>query len=156
MSIQFSFSPWEYDEEAVDICKKLLKMREDHAPYMLEQSEKAIRDRVPLIRPLWWYSDDPTALNSSDQFFVGDDLLVAPVVVEGAVKKQVYLPDGRWQNANGNEEHQGPVEIEVDAPLNTLPYFIRVKDSAPSSSTSLAITSLPIALASLSLLSFIS
>ena len=155
MSIQFSFSPWEYDEETVKICKNLLKIREDHAPYMLEQSEKAIRDRVPLIRPLWWYSDDPAALNSSDQFFVGDDLLVAPVVVEGAVKKRVYLPDGRWQNANGGEEHQGPGEIDIDAPLDTLPYFSRVKDSAKSSSTSPAITSLPITLAALSLLSLL-
>jgi alpha-glucosidase len=58
---------------------------------------------------------------------LGDTILVAPVVVEGAVKRDIYLP-GKfgWKDGNTEEIHQGPKWLRnYDAPLSVLPYFIR-------------------------------
>jgi alpha-glucosidase (family GH31 glycosyl hydrolase) len=125
-TMQFSFTPWDYDEEVVAICKKLLRLREKHFSYILAQCEKSVKERVPLIRPLWWFSDEQSALDSNDQFFVGDDLLVAPVLSEGEITRLVFLPDGEWRSGNDGQVYKGPVSIKVSAPLDELPHFERV------------------------------
>ena len=61
-----------------------------------------------------------------DQFRLGDDFLVAPVVKKGAVTKDVVFPEGKWEDENGNI-YEGPATITVDAPLEVLPYFKKVK-----------------------------
>ena len=60
-----------------------------------------------------------------DEFMIGDDLLVAPVLAKGAVSREVVLPPGKWRDASG-VVHAGPARISVDAPLGRLPHFVRV------------------------------
>ena len=56
---------------------------------------------------------------------LGDTLIVAPVVDEGAVSRDVYLPRGGWVGNNGIT-YIGPQRLTgYPAPLNTLPYFMR-------------------------------
>ena len=62
-----------------------------------------------------------------DQFMMGDDLLVAPVV-DGAVKsRRVAIPMGLWRDDRGVLV-RGPDVVEVDTPLDRLPYFERIKE----------------------------
>ena len=56
---------------------------------------------------------------------LGDDLLTAPVVTEGAVTRSLYLPAGCWQHGESGQQFQGARMIEVPAPLRSLPYFTR-------------------------------
>lgn len=56
---------------------------------------------------------------------LGDDLLVAPVVVEAATSRAVYFPAGCWQDPDGTPRVPGPTTVTVDAPLGVLPYFVR-------------------------------
>jgi len=54
---------------------------------------------APIIRPLWWVAPtDPEALSIGDEFLVGDDLLVAPVIVQSARSRDIYLPAGLWRD----------------------------------------------------------
>ena len=56
---------------------------------------------------------------------LGDDILVAPVVVEGAVTRDIYLPVGTWEATDGTL-HQGPIWLrDYPAPLNVLPFFVK-------------------------------
>ena len=61
----------------------------------------------------------------SDEFLMGGDLLVAPVVEKGATSRKVLIPPGRWRADDGTEA-EGPAEITVNAPLSRLPHFKRI------------------------------
>ena len=56
---------------------------------------------------------------------LGDDILVAPVLTEGAVERDIYLPRGKWETREG-VAYDGPTWLRsYPAPLNTLPFFLK-------------------------------
>ena len=80
-----------------------------------------------------WASTRPHGLDEqtfriSDQFALGDDIIVAPVVTKGALDRDVYLTDGLWEDAAlPGVRHQGPRWLRAyPAPLDALPIFHRV------------------------------
>ena len=76
---------------------------------------------------MWWISNDPEAFDIADQFCLGDDIIVAPVVVKGDVSKRLYLPchESTWVDVDSGETFQGGQWVTTPAPLNKLPVFIR-------------------------------
>lgn len=122
--IQFSLAPWDYGEECAALCARYARLHAELAPrsYALAQAHQ------PIVRPLWWLAPDvPAAQTCADQYLIGDDLLVAPVIEAGVRKRSVYLPAGEWQSYwDENEVHQGGRWlVDYPAPLDTLPLFIR-------------------------------
>lgn len=92
----------------------------------MERFKLAVKSGEPVNPPIWWV--DPTdeiAQSISDQFMLGDTILVAPVIVEKAVFRDVYLPAGTWKDGNSDTIYTGRQTITYPAPLNTLPYFIK-------------------------------
>lgn len=78
------------------------------------------------MRPLVLnYPQDRETWNLNDQYLVGDNILVAPIVNQGATKRMVYLPAGEWVDFWNNTEYAGQRYVMVDAPLDTLPLFVR-------------------------------
>lgn len=76
--------------------------------------------------PIWWVDPtDKVAQGIDDQYMLGDTILVAPIVKEGAKKRDVYLPIGKWKDGNSEEIHEGKKWISYSADLDTLPYFIK-------------------------------
>lgn len=56
---------------------------------------------------------------------LGDSILVAPVVVEGATSRDIYLPQGTWIDQDGNT-YQGKAWLRnYPAPLSVVPYFVK-------------------------------
>jgi alpha-glucosidase (family GH31 glycosyl hydrolase) len=60
-----------------------------------------------------------------DQFLLGPDVLVAPVVEKGARKRRLVVPPGRWQGEDASLV-QGPTVVEIGAPLDRLPWYRRI------------------------------
>ena len=88
--------------------------------------EEALRTGVPPLRPLWLV--EPSLARSpraDDQWLLGDDLLVAPVVARGATRRPVALPRGCWQREGAGPRLRGGRTITADAPLTQLPWFVR-------------------------------
>ena len=62
----------------------------------------------------------------------GPAFLVAPVTEQGATQRKVYLPAGcDWYNYWTNERLHGGQTITVDAPIDTLPLFVRAGSIVP-------------------------
>jgi alpha-glucosidase len=84
-----------------------------------------------------WYefpADKKTYL-VSDQYMVGSDLIVAPVVKEGQRNRRVYLPAGSsWVNWWTGERLDGGKEHYLDAPLDRLLIFGRAGAMIPTQS----------------------
>jgi alpha-glucosidase len=71
------------------------------------------------------YPDDSRAVEQEGEFLIGDDLLVAPVMEQGKRKQTVYLPRGEWFDYWTGRRYSGPMEVSVDAPLSSIPIFVR-------------------------------
>ncbi|KAH8395535.1 hypothetical protein KR222_004841 [Zaprionus bogoriensis] len=127
-SLQFSFVPWNFDNETIEISKVFTKLHADYTPYIMKLFKRATTTGEPVNAPLWWIAPkDTVAQGIYDEFLLGDDIIAAPIVRENSTNRDIYLPEGEWKDGNSQVVHKGPVWImEYEAPLNTLPYFVRV------------------------------
>jgi alpha-D-xyloside xylohydrolase len=84
-------------------------------------------DGQPVMRGMFHeFPDDARAWDVADQFFLGPDVLVAPVLEAGARERDVYLPAGsRWTDAATGKVHDGGTSVRADAPLDVVPVFLR-------------------------------
>jgi alpha-glucosidase len=125
--------PWRFGSQYEEIIRQYLKLRYSLLPFLYTTLEEAHRTGVPLFRPLLLnYQDDANTYNLDDQFMVGDDLLVAPIVRPDVVQRRVYLPRGIWYDYWTNKKFSGGQVITVDAPLETVPMFVRGGAIIPS------------------------
>jgi len=110
------------DEQA---ARRLSEARGELLPYLASYSYEA-RDRgLPLLRPLaMQYPRDTQAGSYADEFMLGDELLVAPII-DPAGKRSVYLPMGLWTELHTNRRYQGRSLVEVKAPPEWIPVFAR-------------------------------
>jgi len=125
-SVQFSIVPWDYDSELIEITKGVLALREEYADDIHAAADQAVLDGAPINRPMWWVDpNDAETFTIDNQYMLGERILAAPVVVEGAVSRDIYLPTGTWRDQNG-ELHNGPIWLrDFPAPLDVLPYFVK-------------------------------
>ena len=118
--------PWRFGKYYEDIIRKYLKMRYELMPFLYSTLEEAHRTGVPLFRPLVLnYPDDPNTYNLDDEFMIGDDLLVAPVLKPDVTERRVYLPKGVWCDYWTSKRYEGGRTIQVRAPLEMVPMFVR-------------------------------
>jgi alpha-glucosidase len=118
--------PWRFGKYYEDIIRKYLKLRYRLLPFLYTTLEEAHRTGVPLFRPLVLnYPDDANTYNLDDEFMIGDDVLVAPIVKPDLTSRMVYLPKGLWYDYWTNKKYEGSNMIRVDAPLETVPMFVR-------------------------------
>jgi alpha-glucosidase len=118
--------PWRFGKYYEDIIRRYLKLRYQLLPFLYTTLEEAHRTGVPLFRPvLLNYQDDPNTYNLDDEFMIGNDLLVAPVLKPDVTRRLVYLPRGVWYDYWTNRKYEGGTMISADAPLETVPMFVR-------------------------------
>jgi alpha-glucosidase len=114
------------------ICKKYIELRYQLLPYLYLLFVEASRSGAPIMRPLLWhYQDDSTAAAVDDQFMLGADLLVAPILRQGATARSVYLPRGEWFNFWTGERHSGQQHVLANAELEFIPLYARAGSIIP-------------------------
>jgi alpha-D-xyloside xylohydrolase len=118
---------WSYGEEAFAIMKKYLLIREYLRPYISQCMREAHEKGTPVIRPLFYdFPEDKEAWNIDDQYMFGNDILVAPIMHDGERSRKTHLPAGsRWIDVATGKLRSGGVTIESDAPLDTIPLYLR-------------------------------
>jgi len=125
----FSNVPWMHPEVTKDVIAAI-ELRYKLMPYLLECFERASTHHEPIIRPTFYdFPDDEECFKDSDDFMLGSQYLVAPVVEEGARTRRVYLPKlprgQTWQDFESGEVFAAGQYHTVDAPLAKLPLFKR-------------------------------
>lgn len=127
--MQFSASPWRcLGAAGQKIVSDMVALRQRFAPLFVELARKAARDGQPMMRNLEYAYPGRGYAAIKDEFLMGDDLLVAPVVEEGATARTVVVPPGTWRADDGTVV-TGPATVTVAAPLSRLPHFMRVKSA---------------------------
>ena len=118
---------WSFGDDQYAIISRLLFLRERLRPYVMTQMRVAHETGLPPMRPLFVdFPGDPACWEVEDQFLLGGDLLVAPVVTEGARERAVYLPAGvGWRDAWTGESVPGGRWLTAAAPLEIIPVYVR-------------------------------
>jgi alpha-D-xyloside xylohydrolase len=109
------------------------RLRYRMMPYLYSMAWKVTHDDYTILRPLVmdWRSD-PNVADISDEYMFGPAFLVSPVWKAGARERSVYLPQAsRWYDFWSGESLSGRQEINVDAPPELLPLFIRAGSIVP-------------------------
>ena len=120
---------WSYGPENEKIMTKFIRIRERMRDYTRFLMQEAHEKGDPVMRAVFYeFPEDPEAWDLRDEFMFGPDILVAPICHAHAVSRKVYLPKGaRWTLATGSENpvYEGGQTVQVDAPIDTLPVFLR-------------------------------
>ena len=127
LALQFSIPPWELGEETDRLCRRYAELHVQLGKRRLEAARRAVADGTPPIRAMLWAAPDhPEARVIADQYLLGEDLLVAPVLLEGQRERDIWLPPGQWRDF-WTGAIQAPGWLHgFAAPLETLPLFERV------------------------------
>ncbi len=118
--------PWSFGAEVERIAREAIELRYRLLPYLYAAFLEASRSGAPVQRPLVFeFQDDAASVPIEDEYMLGDALLVAPVLREGATSRTVYLPPGTWVEWRSGRVHAGGRSLDVKAPLGAIPLFLR-------------------------------
>jgi alpha-glucosidase (family GH31 glycosyl hydrolase) len=125
-------TPWNIqartgDERVIPAFRHFVNTRHNLMPYIWQEAQHAARTGQPVMRALglWHRAASPY------QYFFGRDLLVCPVVEEGAETWSAYLPDGDWRDLWTGDRFAGGRHVRVPAPLDRIPVFVRAGAAIP-------------------------
>jgi alpha-D-xyloside xylohydrolase len=126
-------APWAYDDETVSLYRNLAALHTRLEPYLSSILREAETEGLPTIRalPLAYPADPGAAAFADDEYMLGPDLLVAPVVAAGASSRTVHFPPGAWADFGTDAVTSGPTEASVSAPLGVPIVFGRVGALVP-------------------------
>lgn len=123
-------SPWNmaqvYDApEFLDEIRYWHKLHERLRPYLWRTAQICVKESKPIMRPLVYeWPEDANVLCCQDEYLLGDDLLIAPLLEENTHSRRVYLPSSTWTNFFSGKVYEGGQQILVDSGDN-LPVFSR-------------------------------
>lgn len=123
---------WNADAETVAHFRRFVRVHDALRGELERGSAQAQATSIPLVRHLMLeFPADRAAWDVHDQYLLGDALLVAPVVREGATRRSVYFPAGAaWFDVWTGARFEGGARAEVDAPIGRPPVFSRDTDRA--------------------------
>ena len=123
--MQISASPWRVlSPEHQALFAETVALRQRFAPRFAALAKESARTGEPMMRPLEYVFPGHGLAGVRDEFLMGDDLLVAPVLEKSGARR-VVLPPGRWRDDLG-AIHDGPATLDLGAvPLARLPHYQR-------------------------------
>ncbi len=122
---KFSVDLW-HDPGTIALFRRYAILHTALLPYFATYAAEAHRTGVPILRHLvLQYPDDPRAATAEYQYLLGESLLVAPVIEQGAVTRKLYLPKGDWLNYWTGEHLTGGTDVTVPAPIDQIPILVR-------------------------------
>jgi alpha-glucosidase (family GH31 glycosyl hydrolase) len=120
------------DDPTLVIMRKFANRHHELLPYSRSCMQANTRTGMPIMRPVFFeFAEDQLPLPVTDntwaaQYLYGPSLLVAPVTADSNSVVKVALPAGQWLDGNDLKTvHAGPKTVDVPAPMDVIPVFIR-------------------------------
>jgi len=123
---------WDKDRQTIEVFRRYSIFHLRMLPYLEALQQTAQTIGIPAIRhcilefPKW-----QGCLMADHDFLLGPNLFVAPVITAGATTRRVNLPPGTWYGLWDAGKIDGPGELNVDAPLDTIPVFLKAGGILP-------------------------
>jgi alpha-glucosidase (family GH31 glycosyl hydrolase) len=123
-------SPWNVAEQTgdlrvLDVYRRFAQLRMRLQPYLRAQARLSVSTGKPLMRALFFeVEDDLRIWDFPHEYYLGDDVVVAPVVEPGVEECPVYLPRGEWVDAWTGQELIGPAVVTRPAPIDEIPVYL--------------------------------
>lgn len=119
---------WSYGEDVYQILRKNLDLRLKLKPYIQTLFLEASENGSPLLRSMFYeFPEDEQCWKLYDQYMFGSQYLVAPILFEDTFERDVYLPEGMWQDIRDEKIYTGKKMIHAQAPLDSIPVFKRIE-----------------------------
>ncbi|KAG8223115.1 hypothetical protein J437_LFUL000536 [Ladona fulva] len=132
-AVQHRLLPSQYeDDQLLEVARELASLRQKVVnPLLRRYAREALDSGLPLVRPLWML--DPTDISChmvSDEFSIGEELIVAPVLREGAREREVYLPAGVWKDGIDSSLRKGDRWMHnYRVNEDKVAYFVKMPDN---------------------------
>lgn len=104
----------------------MAKLHQEYGDYILSLAKASSKTGEPIVKPMEFAFPGGGYEKIKDQFVLGNNIIVAPVVEKGVRSRKVVLPKGNWLAEDGTK-YKGGKTIEITVPLERLPYFKKVK-----------------------------
>ncbi|KAL1117500.1 hypothetical protein AAG570_003819 [Ranatra chinensis] len=132
--IRYSHLPSEYtsDDLVLELAKVLTTLRQKTVnPLLKKYAKEALDSGVPLIRPLWMLDPSDSACHLVvDEFSVGEELIVAPILSQGVSEREVYLPAGVWKDGIDGSLRKGSRWLHsYKVTVDKIAFFVKMPDN---------------------------
>lgn len=118
--------PWSFGLEYELLTKKFIELRYQLLPYIYTTFYQHVATGMPTIRPLPFIAqEDSETYKRQDEFCMGDNLLVCPILAEKVDGRWLYLPEGKWYYYWDDKLHAGNQEVWAEAALDRIPLFVK-------------------------------
>ena len=124
-----SKEPWNYPEWAEEIAINYLRLRHKLVPYLYTANVLTAKEGIPLMTPMYWREQSPSAYSAKYQYYFGSEMIVAPVVSKPTGKDKLspvsfYVPEGNWTDFFTGKKYTNGWYTEFK-PMNLLPVLVK-------------------------------
>lgn len=124
--MQFSVAPWRVlSRENLEICVEMADLHVRLGDEIIALARTAASTGEPIIRSMEYAFPGNGYVDITDQFLLGGNILVAPVIEKGAASRKIIFPQGTWEGDDGSVV-QGPATLDVPAPIERLPWYRKI------------------------------
>lgn len=127
-------SPWNMaavykDKALLERLRFHYNLRTNLLPYIYFQAIISSKAGIPMLKHLLLeYPNDNIVTGVEDQFMLGE-LMVCPVIYEGAKSRRLYLPKGEWKDFYTGERLNGQKWYERECQSERIPVFVRCSEN---------------------------
>ncbi|MCF7804356.1 MAG: glycoside hydrolase family 31 protein [Candidatus Marinimicrobia bacterium] len=124
--MQFSVAPWRVlDRDHLKAVKKAVDLRAHFTDKIMKLARVAAETGEPIVRHLEYEFPGQGYATVSDQFLLGDSIMVAPLLQPEQDSREIIIPPGVWKSNEGDVV-EGPATITTHVALDEIPYYTRI------------------------------
>ncbi|WP_129631957.1 TIM-barrel domain-containing protein [Candidatus Oscillochloris fontis] len=122
--------PWAFPSAILAAARTAFQTRYTLLPYLYTLARIHTDRGLAPCRPCYYsWPEEPAAYIAREQYMLGDQILVAPIVhpsdpVSGLAPADVWVPPGVWIERNSGETFHGPAWVRLEAELDTIPQLV--------------------------------